>query len=136
MEKTVIKGRIEVFEKYDRIMVFDTGHTAESAAILFKTVKGLYPEKKIWSVTSFSSGKNINAMLKTIKEAGTKAIYTANSSFRAEDPEAMAEIIEPFMVIRDPAEAVEKALELSTPGDVIVVHGSFYLIGDIYERFR
>ena len=136
MEKTEIKGRVEIFEKKGRVMVFDTGHTVESVEALFDVISERFGGKKVWSVTSFSSGKAIRGMLEVVKRSKAISIYTANSSFRAEDPEEMARIVKPFLVVKDPVEAVAHALEISDPGDIIVVHGSFYLLGDVYERFR
>jgi dihydrofolate synthase/folylpolyglutamate synthase len=134
-EKTTVGGRIEIRPFEGRFLVLDVGHTLESVDSLYRVVDKKFPGKRIVSVISYSHGKNISGMVALDKKYAQELIFTENSSFRGAKTEELAAACGPgkSISVKDLKEALNKALELSEEGDVIVIHGSFYLMGDIYE---
>ena len=134
-EKTTVGGRIETRSFEGRFLVLDVGHTPESVDSLYTVVNKKFPGKRIVSVISYSHGKNLSGMLALDRKYAAEMIFTENSSFRGAKTEELAAEggTEKSLSVKDLKEALNKALELSEEGDVLVIHGSFYLMGDIYE---
>ena len=136
MEKTLLGGRIEERMFKGRLIVLDVGHTVESVQSLYNALKERYPEKELVSVVSYSQGKNLAGMLTLDQKWCRKVILTENSSFRSarvDDLRQAAREREGLMEEKDLESALESAIASAKPSDLIVIHGSFYLIGDLYE---
>ena len=135
-EKTLLGGRIEERAFRGGLWILDVGHTVESVGALYTALKEKYPGRRLVSVVSYSRGKNLEGMLSLDFEYCRKVILTENSSFRSATVEELrmaAGEREGILTERDLDKALERALAEAGPSDLIVAHGSFYLMGDIYE---
>ena len=135
-EETLLGGRIEERMFRGRLMICDVGHTVESVRALYEALEKKYPDRKLVSVASYSHGKNLEGMLALDGAHCRKVILTENSSFRSATVSDLREATrddEGFLEEKELDKALEKALEESEPSDIILVHGSFYLMGDLYE---
>lgn len=134
IKKTMIPGRIDIRVINNRTIVLDTGHTVESIKVLFETLKqkyGDFEDRDVYSIISFSTGKKIKEMLDFEKQFNTKIIFTENSSFRSATIEELQKIMKPYNSIRNLKKALDFAMEESKNNDIILLHGSFYLMTDV-----
>lgn len=136
INNTVLKGRIQKKKLLERTVILDVAHTPESVKALFKTLKREFQNRKIYSVVSYSSGKKIKKMLQMEKKYNTKVILTENSSFRSANIDEMIEYCNPFGTFKNFEEAFKFSLEKSSKEDVILIHGSFYLMTDVERVFN
>jgi dihydrofolate synthase/folylpolyglutamate synthase len=88
-------------------------------------------------VASILADKDVDAMLRILREAGPRLVATTSSSPRAlPAPELAGRARARFPhveVVDDPARAVERGHELGEP---VLVTGSLYLIGDLAQAER
>ncbi|TYB32136.1 MAG: bifunctional folylpolyglutamate synthase/dihydrofolate synthase [Candidatus Mcinerneyibacterium aminivorans] len=131
---TKIKGRIDIRRIRKRIVILDTGHTPESIKVLFEVLQKKYEKftsRNVFSIISFSSGKKIKKMLEYESRFNTRMIFTENSSFRSATIKEMEKFISPFKSFKKLEKAFSFAMEKSRENDIILIHGSFYLMNDV-----
>lgn len=130
-------GRLEVIELPDgRRLLLDAAHNAEGAEALAGFLHGLgAPVDVLFGVLQ---DKDAAEMLAHVAPAARRLILTTPASARAQSPESLLPLLEG----RERVEAEpdrEKALDrlLSEEGgEILVVCGSIYLIGEIRTRLR
>jgi dihydrofolate synthase / folylpolyglutamate synthase len=85
-------------------------------------------------VASILRDKDVDAMLATLRRAGTRFVATASSSPRALAADELARLarthFEHVEVVDEPVAAVARAHDL---GDPVLVTGSLYLLGDLAQ---
>ena len=88
-------------------------------------------------VASILADKDVDAMLRTLRRAGSRFIATRSSSPRALSADDLARIarahFEHVEAVGDPVRAVARGHELGEP---VLVTGSLYLIGDLAQEER
>ena len=124
-------GRLEVITYKDHKVVLDGAHNPDAAQVVKKTLLALN-EKPVTLVFGVAQDKDITETLKPLAELVQTIIFTkALQSPRAAHPHDLAKLTtQPNMVFEDPREAIEKAVEVSQDG-IILVAGSLYLIGEV-----
>jgi dihydrofolate synthase/folylpolyglutamate synthase len=124
-----LPGRFEVREGEIR----DGAHNPDGARHLVDRLDG--DDHTI--VASILADKDVDAMLRILREAGPRLVATTSSSPRAlPAPELAGRARARFPhveVVDDPARAVERGHELGEP---VLVTGSLYLIGDLAQAER
>ncbi len=133
IKNTKLSGRIDIRRINNRTVVLDTGHTLESIKVLFDALNRKFENlqnRDVYSIVSFSSGKKIKKMLKYEAKFNTILIFTENSSFRSASLEELKKIKEPHRSYRNLDEAFRYVMEKSKKNDIILIHGSFYLMTD------
>lgn len=132
---TDIPGRMELAWKQPRILL-DGAHNAASLGALVKTVGAHVPYDSMVMVFGCAADKDINAMLEKIDTGADKVIFTKSSSNpRACEPRELqkrfAEISGKMSQVEASLkDAINLAAKAVTKGDLIVVTGSFYLVGE------
>ena len=135
-EKTLLGGRIEERIFRGRQMICDVGHTVESVRALYEALEEKYPGRGFVSVVSYSHGKNLAGMLALDQAHCRRVILTENSSFRSASVENLRDAApekDNLMEEKELKKALETAMAESQSSELILVHGSFYLMGDLYE---
>ncbi|MGI6472279.1 MAG: bifunctional folylpolyglutamate synthase/dihydrofolate synthase [Candidatus Methanomethylophilaceae archaeon] len=111
--------------------IMDVTHTAEGSARTAEDIRNIYG--KVTVVFGVLRDKNIRGIAENISAITERMIVTAPETERASSPEETAEKISEFfesVIVADNVnEAMEKAVELSGDG-LILVTGSFYTAGD------
>ncbi len=130
VENTVVKGRMNVFEKNGFTVIVDFAHNKFSFEKLFESVKADYPNRKIISLGGGTGGK----AYKRREDFGR--IVGKNSDFvvlTADDPqyEKVEDICDKiikylpegtkYKVVPDRKTAVEEVINNAKPGDVILL---------------
>lgn len=125
-------GRLEPLPYEKRTFLLDGAHNKEAALALANTLHALGVENALL-IFGVASGKEVEKMASALENNVREVILTkAALSPRVTQPGDL----EPFWNVsssltKTPQEALELALTRSQPGEVIVVAGSLYLIGEV-----
>lgn len=132
---TTWPGRLEPVAVRDRTWLLDGAHNPDGAAALARALValGIRPAAL---VLGMAADKDAGGVLDELGRLAPLAIATAASlSPRALAPHDLGQLLEDrgFAVLpaADPAAALALAVNRTAPGDVIVVAGSLYLLGEI-----
>lgn len=130
-------GRFEIIEKEPTI-ILDGAKDAEAVEALVDTIKNFYPKKEIITILGISSDKTHDEMIKNLAEITHQFIITEHRikdrTTRAKDLEKFASTTGiPTRIIKPVNRAIEYAKENSTQGQLILITGSVFLIGEARE---
>jgi len=133
-------GRFEVMEK-DPQIILDGAKDAQAVKALVETVKEYLPNRRIYTVFGVSSDKDRQSMIQSLAEVTDQFILTEHRiqtrTAKATDLETIAEKTgKPVKSIPDVKEAILYAKQDAKPGDVILVTGSVFLVGEAREYWH
>lgn len=133
-----IEGRFEERSNGGKTTVLDVAHTAHSMQNLTDTFSRLYDVKKSCVVYSSLSGKDYKSMLGILLEKFDSLIITSAGSFKKSDPDEiynaamrMKRNNQMIYLIKNEKEAYSFAKRIS---DIILITGSFYLVGQFGDE--
>ncbi|MBI2675393.1 MAG: 2-amino-4-hydroxy-6-hydroxymethyldihydropteridine diphosphokinase [Candidatus Aenigmarchaeota archaeon] len=133
LENSFIPGRFEVCEMAGRRIIFDGAHNPVAVSALLNSIKG-FRFKRLISVVSIMKDKNCRKMLSLLEKESGLIVLTKANSYRACNPESLASCItskEKIKIEVDFMEALAFAKKQAAEEDLILVTGSFYLVGNI-----
>jgi dihydrofolate synthase/folylpolyglutamate synthase len=131
-------GRFDLV-KDDPPVLIDAAHNPAAALVLSRNLRkiALSRYKRIILVMGAMGDKDIEGLLEPLLPLATEILFCAPAYGRAASPERLAAAAAkagyPSFVAPSVAEAIVKAEELWLPGDLIVISGSFYTIGEAKE---
>ncbi len=134
-----IPGRFQIIRKNPYI-ILDGAHNVASIKALKETIQEVF-NKKILLVFSCLSGKDIKVMLKEIKPV-VKKIYPTEIPYPRRIPldeikETIREIgIEMAETTGSPEKDIKSVIKHASSSDIIIVTGSFYLIGEVLKHIK
>ena len=124
-------GRLEPIELPDgRRVLLDAAHNAAGAAVLAEFLDRL--GRPIDLLFGVLADKDYGEMLSLLSPRARRIVLTAPPNPRAKDPAKLAALLESregVFVEPEPAKALDRALALG--GEILVVCGSIYLVGEI-----
>jgi dihydrofolate synthase/folylpolyglutamate synthase len=116
-------------------IVLDGAHNPLAMKALRETIDKYFPQRKIILVMGMLRDKPIEETMREIVPYAEIAFITPPPSERSPDLEDLVKIARKFnenvMGIEDNAEALRKAIDMAGEGDIVVVTGSFYLLGSL-----
>lgn len=118
------------FEEHGDI-IFDGAHNEDGVVQLFSAVKRKYPGKKIFTIFSLSSSKEIPEIITLFKANSDYLYYHEGSHPRLASYEEVKAYL-PHTNHTDMNKFIAKA---RTEAGIIVVSGSFFIMTEIKERF-
>jgi len=131
-----LPGRMEIIREDPRILV-DGAHNAASVQALMRAIAQHVPYDSMVMVFGCAADKDIGGMMAQIATGADKVIFTrAEANLRGADPKDLAAAYEEQTGGRvgQIAETLEEALQIAQSAvsreDLIVVTGSFYLVGE------
>ena len=139
-DATRFPGRMEIVQS-DPLVLLDGAHNPQKIAGLAKNLALLFPERRIIGVFGVLESKNHVEMLGELTPYLSALVATAPKVYAkppvsaaqvAEEARGRLEVVEAF---DEPLEALQRALELAGPSDVVLVTGSLYLIGNVREHW-
>lgn len=131
LKKAFIPGRMQLFEKNNKKILFDAAHNPEGAKMLFKSIEliGFKPEV---IVCGFSFDKNIKKMVFLVLKK-TKKVVITKSGYRACDPKKILKEFKKQNSVKTRVLSPEKALIYCTKRySKILVFGSIYLAEKVF----
>jgi dihydrofolate synthase/folylpolyglutamate synthase len=145
-----IPGRFEIRKCGNRTIVLDGAHNADAAGVLvdslttflgFGRLPGVvtdispaYRKGSVWMIAGMVAGHDPTAFFEAFAGLVDHAIAVPIDFHRTLPAEAVREALAPFVPDAASAptvgEALERAMEQSGEADVILITGSFYLVGE------
>jgi dihydrofolate synthase / folylpolyglutamate synthase len=131
-------GRIEVV-KENPLIIIDGAHNPDAAAALSMHLEKMLSRgfRRVILIVGIMGDKDIDGILRRLLPVATVVISTSASYSRAASAEILsaraASLGYTSVLSTGVADAIRKAAALYAPGDVIVVTGSFYTIGEAKE---
>ncbi len=127
-------GRMQMLAGFPEILV-DGAHSPMSLERLGESIEKIWPEKRIVCVFATNRDKDIRGMLKIVRRFADSIVLTRFDWPRAADTsflKSMADF-DDIAIYETPntADAIRLARKLSRSGDLIVVTGSLYLVGEV-----
>lgn len=138
--ETHIPARMEIIKYKNRTVILDGAHNSQKISALTRSIKQLFPNKKIVIVTGFVNTKqaNMDSNLQLLTRTASYIILTSFAAVSQErfsiDPSKLADICDQlgysnWQIIENPLRAIETAVLRDEP--IILITGSFYLLNHI-----
>ena len=138
---TYLPGRMEEVHHQPRV-ILDGAHNAASITALTKSLGAHITYDSLVMIFGCGQDKDITGMLKQVALGADKVIFTrAKANPRAEEPEDLMRRfndLSPKMAQVAPnlTEALKQAATAVSREDLIVITGSFYLVGEARKHFN
>jgi dihydrofolate synthase/folylpolyglutamate synthase len=135
-----LPGRFEHRVIHGRDVILDGAHNAEAATVLSQSLRDRFPGRRIVMLTGMVAGHDSRRFYTPLAPI-VDAVHIAPIDFhRAIAPSVVAEslvgLIDNVHVHDRLEQALEQTLSDAADGDLVVVTGSFYLIGELARLMR
>lgn len=139
ISRTAWPARLEVVNKKP-IVVIDAAHNYEGAVALGKMIDDYFPGKRIVLVLGMLGDKERSKVVAELAPGISAIVVTKPNSPRAGDWELLAVEARKYVgrveVIASISEAVQVAMLMANPEDLVVITGSIYMVAEARELFR
>lgn len=130
-------GRMELFKGKPSTLL-DGAHNPKSIAALVRNLKKLFGGRRIIFVFGTSRDKRYERMIPILSKVSKICVLTRAKTPRAREVSSLLTLARNHFQFSLSASTSEEALRLARgmarPGDLIVVTGSFYLVGEVRSR--
>jgi dihydrofolate synthase/folylpolyglutamate synthase len=124
-------GRLERIERDGKLVVLDCAHNPHGAEGLVTYVhsQGWSPDR-IVLVFGALADKAWTSMLDILGPLAERRVYTQP---KGRAPASLSDLAERFAgeAVKEPREAIYRALEVARAGDIVLVVGSIFLVGEV-----
>jgi dihydrofolate synthase / folylpolyglutamate synthase len=131
------EGRLEIVAERPTV-ILDGAHNAAGAAAL-KRALGEFKYRRLILVLGILADKDWRGMIRRLAPLAHRVILTRPPEERALAPEALAAEAMRWSgrvdAVKEPREAVRRALEMAGKDDLVCVAGSLYLVGAVRRLF-
>ncbi len=133
-------GRLEIINNNPPVLI-DGAHNPQAAAVLSEHLRKIVLKeyRRIILVVGAMGDKDVEGILNPLLPVASKVLFTAPAYGRSALPERLAALATAkgykSIIVSNVSDAVRKAEEIWQPGDLIVITGSFYTIGEAKEFF-
>lgn len=127
-------GRMQVIDQRPTL-VADVAHNPDAARSLMESLPEVFDYDRLIAVVGIMGDKDVRGFLAAFHDRADMVILTRPASERAADAEALsamaAELDLPHRVVPSAGAALQSALSEASEGDLVLVTGSHYTVGDI-----
>ncbi|MEA3409272.1 MAG: folylpolyglutamate synthase/dihydrofolate synthase family protein, partial [Candidatus Eisenbacteria bacterium] len=127
-------GRMQVIDHRPTI-VADVAHNPDAAEALLSSLPDVFDYDRLIAVVGIMGDKDMRGFLSAFRDRADIVVLTRPASERAADLETLDSIAEelglPHRVVPTAGAALESALSEAREGDLVLVTGSHYTVGDI-----
>lgn len=139
LDSVNLAGRMEMICHDPRIMI-DGAHNAQSIRALIHAIGQNIPYDSMVVIFGCNSDKDVEGMLQELQYGADKVIFTRSSSPKAMSPHDLSEMYSEIChKMCQTSSSLGEALQLANSAvgreDLILITGSFYLIGQGKTRF-
>ncbi|MCX7955644.1 MAG: Mur ligase family protein [Patescibacteria group bacterium] len=138
-------GRFDIKKIKNKILVLDGAHNQPKMKAFIYSLKKKYPNKKFFFLLAFKKRKDYKKMLEYIFPVAYWIVFTSffekNQNFTrlSEDSKKIIEFLKlknfkKYTIIDMPKEAFDYSFKKTR--DILVITGSFYLLGEIYKFIK
>ncbi|HEX9247373.1 MAG TPA: folylpolyglutamate synthase/dihydrofolate synthase family protein [bacterium] len=132
-------ARIELIDARPHTII-DVGHNPASMTALRETLRELLGGRRLVLVFGMLATKDYRSVTALIAPMADVVVTTTPHNPHALSADALAEEVRTYaptvIAVPDRRQAVERAQALAGPEDVLVITGSFYLVGEAREWLR
>lgn len=133
LKNVIWPGRFELLRRSPDLIV-DGAHNEASSQALAQTLIEEYPQRRVILVLGISQDKDVAAISACLGAVAAHIILTKANHPRAHlFKEAECKVYfgnKPFEIIESSAQALQRALQIAGPQDVIVVTGSLFIVAE------
>ncbi|MBI3616172.1 MAG: bifunctional folylpolyglutamate synthase/dihydrofolate synthase [Candidatus Omnitrophica bacterium] len=130
-------GRCQLIDGSPKILL-DGAQNAASARALVETARELFPGSRVTLVLGISQDKDLEGIARVFGPWPGRLILTRASVPRAESPERLANLFQPWhpnpKILESVPAALEQAKAKTDPKDLIVVSGSLFVVGEALQH--
>jgi len=126
-------GRFELLGQRPPV-ILDGAHNGEGIKALVAEVRDYAPGKRVKILFAAMEDKDWTSMLRELSAVASEVVLTRVPMERSADPRILARALAsdmPVRIMEGPLEALRFLLHRSGPGDVVLVAGSLYLLGEV-----
>ena len=125
----------------DVSVLFDVAHNPQAAGLLAQQVAHYKPGKKVHAVFSALKDKDICGLIYPLSSFVDQWYPACLSGKRATERAELLTAFESVLGVRpksyeDPVSAYQAAMQVAGPGDIVLVYGSFLLVGAVMNFVR
>ncbi len=132
-------GRLDVIRK-DPWLVLDGAHNPASANELVKALKANFNYDRLVLVLAVLKDKDLAGIVEPLMTVADTVIITQNKSDRACQADLLADVVRSYdkgpIVSQVFSSALERAGEMASSDDLILITGSLYTVGEALEYFN
>jgi len=141
IKKAHLPGRFQVSEAAGRTMVADLAHNPPAAEFLNQRLRSRFPGQRMVAVAGFLNNKDVAAISIELQNTISSWILVPTAGERGQTAQVSKQIVAENVKIKSKnlscapsvASAIEKAVSVTGPSDVIVVFGSFSVIQQVFS---
>ncbi len=130
--KVRIPARLEYMQWRRRTFILDSAHNADSARVLAEAVQTCYRYERLVAVVGIVKGKDIEGILKHVSSVTDRLIITEPVTHKDLDTEEVFKkariLVQDAVLIRNIEEAMQYAVDCTSPQDIVLITGSFYTV--------
>jgi len=127
-------GRMQVIDQRPTL-VADVAHNPDGAEALISSLPEVFDYDRLIAVVGIMGDKDVRGFLAAFHDRADLVVLTRPASERSADVEMLeavaTELELPFRVVPSAGAALENALSEAREGDLVLVTGSHYTVGDI-----
>lgn len=133
LKDTAWPGRLQVLRRSPHV-VLDGAQNKASASALAKAVKEYFEYDNLILVLGISNDKDIKGICEELGPVSDKVILTKARLPRAEEPGAIKKFFNEAETTGSVQEAMDLAQRFAGPKDLILVTGSFFVLGEVLSN--
>lgn len=131
-----IPGRMQRVRAEGREWLLDGAHNRESAKVLADSMRQAGDaDRKVVMISGMVKGHDAASLYEELREVAKTVIFTPIDFHRAVSPEDLlvdvGSLFPTSLAAKSVDEAIQLALAQTGPSDLILVSGSFYLVGEV-----
>ena len=134
-----LPGRFQVFQQDGKTLILDVAHNEGGALALKSALDEAFPARPLVLVLGMSRSHDPLPFLQALGEGFVRAVAT-EPPFRPRPAAETADVLRArgLATVENPAarDAIESAWSLARPGEVVLVTGSFYIVGEAPAQLR
>ncbi|HMS56775.1 MAG TPA: folylpolyglutamate synthase/dihydrofolate synthase family protein [Fimbriimonadaceae bacterium] len=132
-----IPGRFEVVQWKGKTVILDGAHNLEAMREFVDSFKSRFLGQKAAVITNMVQGHSFERLYTPLLDVADRVVVAPIKFHRALEPEQVAGHLRQF-VATETATSIEDALErvLASNQNLVIVTGSFYLVGEIGNAIR
>lgn len=127
-------GRMQVIERRPTI-VADVAHNPDGASALMRSIPDVFDYDRLIAVVGVMGDKDVRGLLSALVDRVDLVVLTKPATPRAADLEELQAISDDLglehLAVPTAGAAIERALSEAGEGDLVLVTGSHYTVGDI-----
>lgn len=136
VERVSWPGRMQIIKR-DPLILVDGAHNVHSASVLRDTIREDMTFEKCILVLGTSVDKDISGIARELGPLADVLVATRSVHPRSTPPAVIAEAFDPLCKDRrlagDVSSAIELALSLASPADLVLVTGSLFVVAEALE---